>query len=77
MDSAFEYIRDNKGIDKELYYPYYPRGRAVMHILVLPGADVTGYVDLEKRDEQALKMAVATQGPISVIIDASHHSHSH
>lgn len=75
MDFAFKYIRDNKGIDSENGYPYYARElgycyyRANYNI-----ACDSGYVDLPQGDENALKTAVATIGPISVAIDATHRS---
>lgn len=36
------------------------------------GATCTGYVDVKEGDEDALQEAVATIGPVSVAIDASH-----
>lgn len=38
------------------------------------GATCSGYVDIKEGDEDALKEAVATIGPVSVAIDASHSS---
>jgi len=38
------------------------------------GATDTGYTDITHGDENALKQAAATVGPISVAIDASHRS---
>lgn len=38
------------------------------------GATCTGYVDVNQGDENALKEAVATIGPVSIGIDAGHSS---
>lgn len=74
MDRAFEYIKENGGIDTEACYPYQAvqgpcrfRGDCI-------GATVTGFVDIPSGNEEALRQATATVGPISVVIDASHSS---
>jgi cathepsin L len=74
MDNAFQYIKANGGLDTEESYPYTARnGRCHFNPNTI-GATVTGYVDVPQGDENALKKASATVGPISVAIDASHSS---
>jgi len=72
MDQAFDYIKNNHGIDTETFYPYKGTNQKCHFKKSQIGADDTGFVDLPMGDEDALKTAVATQGPISVAIDAGH-----
>ncbi|KAF5892497.1 cathepsin L1-like, partial [Clarias magur] len=74
MDQAFEYIKDNKGIDTEESYPYEAMDGKCRFKPDTVGATCTGYVDINSEDEDALQEAVATIGPISVAIDAGHES---
>jgi len=71
MDSAFTYIQKNKGIDTEASYPYTGTDGTCAFKANAVGATLTGFVDVKSGDENALKEAVATVGPISVAIDAS------
>jgi len=72
MDDAFKYIRDNKGIDSEEGYPYYARELGYCYYKAQYNtATDSGFVDIPSGDENALKTAVATVGPISVAIDAT------
>ncbi|KAL3968818.1 neurocan core protein [Sarotherodon galilaeus] len=74
MDSAFRYIEANGGIDTEASYPYEAEDWLCRYNPASVGATCSGYVDVNKYDEEALKEAVATIGPVSVAIDASHES---
>lgn len=74
MDQAFEYIKVNNGIDTEESYPYEAQDDDCRFKASDVGATCTGYTDVESGNEDALKQAAGTVGPISVAIDASHQS---
>lgn len=74
MDNAFQYIKDNGGIDTEKSYPYEAIDDTCHFSKTSVGATDRGFVDIPTGDEDALKKAIATIGPVSVAIDASHES---
>merc|ERR1719322_984268 len=74
MDLAFKYIRDNHGLDTEQSYPYEGQEDRCQFKRSDVGADDKGYVDVPTGDEEALAKALASVGPVSVAIDASHRS---
>ncbi|XP_046912645.2 cathepsin L [Dermatophagoides farinae] len=71
MDYAFQYIESNHGIDTEKSYPYEGKVGKCRYTQRAVGATDTGFMDVPQGDEQKLKEAVATVGPVSVAIDAS------
>ncbi|GBM90258.1 Cathepsin S [Araneus ventricosus] len=71
MDQAFEYIKDNRGIDTEESYPYTGSEGKCHYKQSKKGAKCSGFMDIPSGDEEALKIAVATVGPISAAICAS------
>merc|ERR1712217_788273 len=71
MDNAFQFIRDNGGIDTESSYPYLGEQMMCRYSPRTKGATDAGFVDIESGNEAALKFAVATQGPCSVAIQAN------
>lgn len=74
MDYAFTYIKSNGGIDTEVSYPYEAKDDKCRYNPSSSGATDSGFVDVDSGDESKLQEAVATIGPISVAIDASHTS---
>lgn len=72
---AFQYVKDNGGINTEDVYPY--EGRDDNECRFNPKKSVVtdrGMVDVPKGNETALVVALATVGPVSVSIDATHYS---
>ncbi|XP_033375677.1 cathepsin K [Parus major] len=71
MTNAFEYVRQNRGIDSEDSYPYIGQDESCMYSPTGKAAKCRGYREIPEGNEKALKRAVARIGPISVGIDAS------
>jgi len=72
MEAAFQYVKDQDGLDDEDSYPYEavdyePCRYTKSH----RAADDSGFKMLPEGNEHALKHALAKQGPVSVAIDAS------
>ncbi|KAM4600635.1 cathepsin S-like [Polymixia lowei] len=71
MHQAFQYVIANGGIDSDLAYPYIGVQQQCRYNPAYRAANCSQYHFLPAGDENSLKEAVATVGPISVGIDAT------
>uniref|UniRef100_A0A915PX29 Cathepsin L-like n=1 Tax=Setaria digitata TaxID=48799 RepID=A0A915PX29_9BILA len=69
MDSAFEYVKANSGIDSEASYPYEGKDDRCRYSNRTRVSTDIGEIDL-RESERALKEAVALIGPIASAMDA-------
>lgn len=72
VNDAFQYVIDNHGIDSEASYAYRAYEEQCQYQNDSVGATFRRFVNVKSGDENALKRAVATIGPISVAIDATY-----
>lgn len=77
MDQAFQYVKENGGLDTENSYPYRGVNGICEYDQRNSGTTDTGFIDIPENDEEKLQEAIASVGPISVAIDASHDSFRH
>ncbi|KAJ1521696.1 hypothetical protein ONE63_003339 [Megalurothrips usitatus] len=70
MDTAFQYIADNDGIDSEESYPYAAENRFCTYDVKNKAGYDSGFKDVGAT-EKDLQHAVETVGPVSIAIDAS------
>ncbi|XP_049272529.1 cathepsin L-like [Rhipicephalus sanguineus] len=71
-DQAFEYIIQNKGVDLEELYPYAFKTMPCAFDKGAVGATLSGFHIVPQMSEEQLQIAVATVGPVAVVIDAAH-----
>jgi len=73
MDSAFDYIISNQGIDTESSYKYTARDGSCKFNKANIGSTMSSYKDIQSKSEPSLQSAIVQQ-PVSVAIDAAHSS---
>lgn len=72
MQLAYDYVRKNKGMNDESKYPFVgASSTSCRYRPGAPAANVSGYVTVERGNEQQLEMAVREYGPVSVGVHAS------
>ncbi|XP_052088272.1 procathepsin L-like [Mytilus californianus] len=69
VSTSFAYVKNNRGIDTENGYQYEGKVGNCRYTKSNIGATITGHMMIKQGDENQLKEAVATVGPVSACID--------
>lgn len=77
LHQAFEYIRENGGIDTDKSYPYKATGGSCEYNPKNAVVTLRGVKDLPEGNEFLLQQAIAKIGPISISVDSSRESFQH
>ncbi|XP_054979860.1 procathepsin L-like [Sorex araneus] len=74
MDNAFQYVKDNRGLNSEESYPYLGTDTGSCNCKPeISVANDTGFVVVPGKEKETV-LTVATVRPVSVAIDAHHSS---
>lgn len=74
INNAFLYVIDNDGVDTWSSYPFRSKQNVCSYSKNGRGGTASGVVTINSGDEASLMSALATVGPISTYVDASHSS---
>ncbi|XP_066491227.1 procathepsin L-like [Tiliqua scincoides] len=77
INSAFEYVIQNRGINSERTYPYKAKVGHCHYNSRARAATCKSYVNIPRNNERALAQAVASVGPVSVGLDGAHFQFYH
>ncbi|XP_030637183.1 cathepsin K [Chanos chanos] len=71
MTNAFNYVKQNGGIDSESAYPYVGQDQQCAYSASGKAAECRGYKEVPEGNERALASALVKAGPVSIGIDAT------
>lgn len=74
MTNAYEYVIKNPGVDTEASYPYEEKQSRCRFDPANVGSECIAYMEIQIGNEEALKQAVATVGPVAAGIDGAQRS---
>ncbi|XP_045172428.2 procathepsin L-like [Mercenaria mercenaria] len=73
MNNAYKYIKDNRGVDGEICYPYTAKDETCSYKRCCKVAKNGGYGNVGKSDS-SLQSSLAKVGPIAIAMDVNHRS---